>query len=655
MSSHLNTMDDDDEGEWVWNNEWNNMRTLDSELRCILCKEIFRSAMILRTCGHSFCSVCLRGQIESNNKCPTCRGNATIHDIKPNFNLSMAANAFLTVRKTLIANMREIQTLRANTTTTTTTTGTTGRSSRNKKKNIIDNDSDYDDNHDDDDYTSSQRNKGKTNRQTNSKSDTATSTSTGQSTSVTSSSTSSLSTKIPVSHSSATTGFHTHPALSRMGPVVYHLCKDKDLREMLMKLNLPTTGTREMLIWRHRNYATYLNSAIDSYIPGQPYQTTKDIIKTVLQLEKERDEDKSKLASVKREQPRLMDFHSTRNNSTTSQAIDLTNEPTTGSTNSSSLSTTDRPIAGPHSSMVAVDSTMNKTFAEMAVALKLRNQKEKQEKLNQTNANHALTEAENDVTTTNQDTNTTSVNDGLPPVPPTDLGPNYIALWSQKIQKFFFFNTDTREGRWTHPHTNQESSIITTEEPVVKEESVAEDTTTTTRSTKGRNKSTPQDETIVTTIPTNKRGRRGKMADISITEDDTGNNGTQASLPQSVSNSPTRSKRVKRGDHNENNNIEPVTNTTSTTTITTINTVPAPVQPSKINEIILTDDEDNTTSMDNNNKSNHVSSEVISSTVTSTTQNTNTGLISTTWSCNVCTFLNRSRTKKCEMCGNGRP
>jgi len=45
---------------------------LDKHMRCNICKEIMRDAMIA-SCGHSFCAICVHTAKTSSNQCPECR------------------------------------------------------------------------------------------------------------------------------------------------------------------------------------------------------------------------------------------------------------------------------------------------------------------------------------------------------------------------------------------------------------------------------------------------------------------------------------------------------------------------------------------------------------------------------------------------------
>lgn len=56
--------------------DWSNSRfpqlgELDSYLRCQICKEFFK-APVVTTCGHVFCSVCIRRSLSKSNICPVC-------------------------------------------------------------------------------------------------------------------------------------------------------------------------------------------------------------------------------------------------------------------------------------------------------------------------------------------------------------------------------------------------------------------------------------------------------------------------------------------------------------------------------------------------------------------------------------------------------
>ncbi|RKP15267.1 hypothetical protein BJ684DRAFT_14464 [Piptocephalis cylindrospora] len=46
---------------------------LDELLRCTICKTPFDAPMLLPDCGHSYCSLCIRKHLRQENYCPSCR------------------------------------------------------------------------------------------------------------------------------------------------------------------------------------------------------------------------------------------------------------------------------------------------------------------------------------------------------------------------------------------------------------------------------------------------------------------------------------------------------------------------------------------------------------------------------------------------------
>ena len=80
--------------------------SLDESLRCNICKELLSNAVMIseRTCGHSFCSECIRGHFRSQltsgtvrkTSCPVCRCDVSKREssLIPNLSLQAAVKGF---------------------------------------------------------------------------------------------------------------------------------------------------------------------------------------------------------------------------------------------------------------------------------------------------------------------------------------------------------------------------------------------------------------------------------------------------------------------------------------------------------------------------------------------------------------------------------
>ncbi|EIM90270.1 uncharacterized protein STEHIDRAFT_74932 [Stereum hirsutum FP-91666 SS1] len=73
------------------------LQSLDSSLRCLICSNLFEGPVVL-PCGHSFCSLCIRGAMADKAQCPTCRKEATEFHIKVNTSLEDAVVAWSNAR-----------------------------------------------------------------------------------------------------------------------------------------------------------------------------------------------------------------------------------------------------------------------------------------------------------------------------------------------------------------------------------------------------------------------------------------------------------------------------------------------------------------------------------------------------------------------------
>lgn len=58
---------------------------VDEHLRCPICSEFFQTAMILKTCSHTFCSLCIRRSLTVEQCCPSCRTHSVETSLHNNY------------------------------------------------------------------------------------------------------------------------------------------------------------------------------------------------------------------------------------------------------------------------------------------------------------------------------------------------------------------------------------------------------------------------------------------------------------------------------------------------------------------------------------------------------------------------------------------
>ncbi|KDR81862.1 hypothetical protein GALMADRAFT_135257 [Galerina marginata CBS 339.88] len=73
------------------------LRTLDASLRCDICGELY-DAPVTISCGHCFCSNCIRTSLASKQECPSCRKTANEAHIRPNPTLENVISAWKDTR-----------------------------------------------------------------------------------------------------------------------------------------------------------------------------------------------------------------------------------------------------------------------------------------------------------------------------------------------------------------------------------------------------------------------------------------------------------------------------------------------------------------------------------------------------------------------------
>ncbi|KAG0261700.1 E3 ubiquitin-protein ligase rad18 [Actinomortierella ambigua] len=80
-----------------WSAGFSKQGELDSHLRCPICREVLRGAVMLN-CHHTFCSACLRRHLDKESACPACRESANTAQIRRNVALEEVANCFLLLK-----------------------------------------------------------------------------------------------------------------------------------------------------------------------------------------------------------------------------------------------------------------------------------------------------------------------------------------------------------------------------------------------------------------------------------------------------------------------------------------------------------------------------------------------------------------------------
>ena len=61
---------------------------IDSELKCIICQQPFIEPLVGKSCGHTFCSICINNWFKQNSSCPSCRKKTSFEPVKTRVVLS---------------------------------------------------------------------------------------------------------------------------------------------------------------------------------------------------------------------------------------------------------------------------------------------------------------------------------------------------------------------------------------------------------------------------------------------------------------------------------------------------------------------------------------------------------------------------------------
>ncbi|KAI8333548.1 hypothetical protein BC941DRAFT_401057 [Chlamydoabsidia padenii] len=234
------------------------LQTLDENLRCPICKEFYDTAMILSTCSHSFCAMCIRRSLAAEQCCPKCRAPSHDSNLHNNYDLDNVISAWKISRNKILALENQIPAPSIDT--------------DNKQTNP------------DDDFvqefsslTSSSRRSARL-KDTTAKSE--------DPNLVTCPVCNQKMHPVVINEhvNTCLNGDSTIPPLpvkatipilgkkpinfgKKPMKIVYDMYKEKDLRKMLKEYNLPDHGDRAQLIWRYKEYLTMYNANMDSLDP----------------------------------------------------------------------------------------------------------------------------------------------------------------------------------------------------------------------------------------------------------------------------------------------------------------------------------------------------------------------------------------------------
>ncbi|KAH8555725.1 hypothetical protein BGW37DRAFT_146157 [Umbelopsis sp. PMI_123] len=82
---------------------------LDEHLRCPICSEFFQTAMILKTCSHTFCSLCIRRSLTVEQCCPSCRTHSVETNLHNNYIVDNLVSVWKNNRKKVLDMENQLQ------------------------------------------------------------------------------------------------------------------------------------------------------------------------------------------------------------------------------------------------------------------------------------------------------------------------------------------------------------------------------------------------------------------------------------------------------------------------------------------------------------------------------------------------------------------
>ncbi|KAI1765389.1 DNA repair protein rad18 [Hypoxylon sp. FL1150] len=73
------------------------LAAVEASLRCQVCKDFYKTPM-LTSCNHTFCSICIRRALSNDGKCPLCRASEQEVRLRSNWSLEEVVTAFTKTR-----------------------------------------------------------------------------------------------------------------------------------------------------------------------------------------------------------------------------------------------------------------------------------------------------------------------------------------------------------------------------------------------------------------------------------------------------------------------------------------------------------------------------------------------------------------------------
>lgn len=253
------------------------LSTYESTLRCSICYDMIHTAVTIDVCNHTYCSLCIRRSLYFIQRCPTCNINANTNNLHTNRIIDTLVQQYNTFRESLINTLsQQLYIQLPKQTVIDTNTIYNKSSTNNTNKQLI-----------------NTNNKGILQLFNNNESSRK-----RQQSSTTVECPVCL---LPIVQTLINT--HLDECLGKPDNIatkqqqqtqstviqqqqqnnvvmpVYNLLKDKQLRDMLRDINLPTHGDRDTLIRRHREYLLTYAAEHDSIKPASNEQIVKDIIR----------------------------------------------------------------------------------------------------------------------------------------------------------------------------------------------------------------------------------------------------------------------------------------------------------------------------------------------------------------------------------------